>query len=78
MTENTAWMWSTADGDVHGANLDHAEQMIYWFDSGVGCACGDSSIVQSFAQFEQAGPALQPPPDVQAEMRASIHGVSNR
>jgi hypothetical protein len=69
----TSWMWPTDDGDVNGATIDTISQRIHWFDSGLGCACGDSTAEQTYAEFRAKGPAVGTiPDDVLAEIHASI------
>jgi len=53
----TSWMWGVDSGGVNGANIDIDRQQIHWFDS-VGCACGDSSAVQTFGDFREKGSPL--------------------
>jgi hypothetical protein len=69
----TSWMWPTDDGDVNGATIDSIDRVIHWFDSGIGCACGDSTIEQSYAEYRQKGAPLALVPEaVQAEIRMSL------
>jgi len=55
----SSWMWADAHGGVNGASIDVEKQLIHWYDS-VGCACGDSAAVQSFAVFREKGSPLGP------------------
>lgn len=69
----TAWMWPVNGGDVHGANIDTVKARIHWFDNGIGCACGDSTAVQSYADFREKGaPIGSIPDDINAEIMASL------
>ncbi len=73
---NTSWMWRTDDGEVWGLSLDAERALVEWFD-GIGCACGDSFAVQTFADFLQTGPRYgDPPADVLAEIYASLRALS--
>ncbi|MCU0514376.1 MAG: hypothetical protein MUE40_17630 [Anaerolineae bacterium] len=69
----TTWMWHDEDsGGVLAAIIDLEAQCIQWLDQ-PGCACGDSASEQSIADFLRQGPRwLQPPADVEAEMRAAL------
>jgi hypothetical protein len=69
----TSWMWPTDDGDVNGATIDTIKARIHWFDNGIGCACGDSTAEQTYADFRKKGPAIGSiPGDVLAEIQTSI------
>lgn len=75
MAENplkTAWMWATEDGEMNGMTIDTSHKRLDWFD-GIGCACGDSSAVQSYTEYQRKGSPLgELPDDVKAEIDASI------
>lgn len=68
----TAWMWPTPAGGVNGASIDPDTLKIIWYEDAAACACGDSSAVQDFTQFDARGPVLSPPDDVLAEIRAAL------
>lgn len=74
MTEipkTTSWMWSAGTG-VNGVRIDLDEAHLEWYDA-VGCACGDSTMEQSYAKFQAEGPALgNPPEDVLMELQTAI------
>ena len=53
---NTSWMWRTDDGEVWGLSLDADHATVEWFD-GIGCACGDSFAVQTFACLLYTSPS---------------------
>lgn len=69
------WMWADeASGGVVAVVVDYDEQRIHVFDE-PGCACGDSSAVQSLADFVAQGPRhFSPPEDIRQEMLAALRG----
>jgi hypothetical protein len=66
----SSWMWPADDGDTHGATIDG--ERILWFDSGIGCACGDSNNVQTLDAFLQRGAPIPVPDDVLEEIKATV------
>lgn len=66
----TSWMWSAGEG-VNGAQIDERRQRIAWYDE-VGCACGDSTTSQTFADFLARGASFSVPDEIAAEIRAAI------
>lgn len=72
-TPKTTWMWQDeASGGVMGAIVNLDERRIQWLDQ-PGCACGDSNSEQTIADFLAKGPRwLQPPLDVETEMRSEL------
>lgn len=76
-TKTGAWMWPTNSGGVNGVNLDGYDGEITWFDEAAACACGDSTAVQSFAQFLQQGAPLSGvPQDVLDALHALIQRLA--
>lgn len=72
----TAWMWATDGGGVNGAKIDIERGVIQWYDE-IGCACDDSTTLQSYAHFEEYGPAFDDAPeDVIAELRAAVAALN--
>lgn len=71
--KTTSWMWNDS-GEVNGLRLDLDARVLLWFD-GIGCACGDSTAEQPFADF-WGGNLLgfNPPEDVLAEVREVVGG----
>ncbi len=69
----SSWMWATTDGDTNGATIDDGR--ILWFDSGIGCACGDSNNVQTLQTFLQRGAPINVPPDVLEEIEAAVNSA---
>lgn len=68
----TAWMWATDGGGVNGAKIDTERGVIQWFDE-IGCACDDSTTLQTYAHFAEHGPAFDDAPeDVVAELTESV------
>lgn len=68
----TSWIWADeASGGVKGARLDLALRLIEWVDQ-PGCACGDATSRQTFADFLSTGPLESPPADVLEEMRQAL------
>jgi hypothetical protein len=66
-----AWMWATEDGDTNGLTIDGDPVRFNWYDS-IGCACGDSTFVQTLDQYQAKGSPLgKLPDDVQAELDAT-------
>jgi len=63
------WLWQDENtGGVVGVIADLDEQKLSWFDE-PGCACGDSSAIQSFTDFLNKGANyLSPPSDIVDEM----------
>jgi hypothetical protein len=71
-TLETAWMWPTEDGGVNGVKIDTERGLIQWFDE-IGCACGDSDILQSYEHYAENGPAFpNAPEDVLAGLAAAV------
>lgn len=67
----TSWMWRY-EAEVQGATIDLDDHTIEWADS-VGCACGDSGLQQSFADFLKRGARFaDPTPEIEAQIRHSI------
>jgi hypothetical protein len=67
----TSWLWKAGEG-VNGVQIDTDDRMLEWYDD-IGCACGDSTAVQSFADFHARGPKFTSiPPEVADEVRASL------
>lgn len=75
-TPPTAWMWPTADGGVNGASIDPDTQTLIWYEDAAACACGDSSAVQTTADFAARGPVLHVPDDVLPEIQAAVRAFS--
>lgn len=74
--QTTSWMWRDGE-EVNGLQLDLDDQKLLWFD-GIGCACGDSTAEQSFADFLAGGPrGFNPPEDVLSEVRAVVAAAVN-
>ncbi len=68
----TAWMWATDNGGVNGAKIDTERKIVQWFDE-IGCACDDSTDVQTYAQFRENGAMFtDAPEDVIEELSASV------
>ena len=68
----TSWIWAdNASGGVKGARLDVAARRIEWVDQ-PGCACGDATSRQTFADFLATGPLESPPADVLEAMRQAL------
>lgn len=68
----TAWMWANTDGETNGLSIDMETRLLHWFDS-IGCACGDSTAVQTPEQYRARGcPIGELPEDVQAELDATV------
>ncbi len=66
-----SWMWRVGEG-IHALKINPDRQHLEWFDE-IGCACGDSTVEQTFAEFAARGAALSDvPDDVLAELRASL------
>jgi hypothetical protein len=71
----TAWMWRADDGGTEGADLDLGHGVVRWYDS-VACACEDNKLEQTFADFLKRGAHYgDPPPEIEAEMRAAVEMV---
>lgn len=71
----TSWIWPAGSG-VNGMTIDTERGVLDWFDN-VGCACGDSSARQTYAQFMQQGPAFGGiPVDVMDEIRETLLRLS--
>ena len=74
-----SWIWPTDDG-VNGLRIDTDAQLLRWYDS-IGCACGDSTLDQPVATYQQSGvPGIMavPPQDVLAEIEETIESVFSR
>ncbi len=72
----TAWMWATDRGGVNGAKIDVERKIVQWFDE-IGCACDDSTDIQTYAQFiEQGAMFSDAPDDVIAELSASVAALA--
>lgn len=71
-TITTTWMWPASSGGVHGLTIDTIDNKLLWFDDAVACACGDYSVMQTFAHFDEKGPKLSIPDDVLAELQDSL------
>lgn len=70
----TSWIWKAGE-DVNGLKIDQENRRLEWFDA-VGCACGDSTLTQTFADFVQRGPAFGSlPDDILAELNASLSAM---
>jgi len=68
----TSWIWADeASGGVKGARLNLADGNIEWVDQ-PGCACGDATTRQTFADFRDNGPLESPPEEVLGEMCHSL------
>jgi len=66
-----SWMWRV-DESIHALKINTDRQRLEWFDE-IGCACGDSTAEQTFAEFAARGAALSGvPDDVLAELRDSL------
>ena len=71
-------MWPTGSGDVNGVTIDPVDGVIHWYDSGIGCACGDSAIEQPYANYRQKGaPLADVPYDVCAEILLSLDALES-
>jgi len=70
MTLTTSWMWKDGE-DLNGLQIDAEEGRLEWFD-GVGCACGDSTLSQTYDQFAQKGPAF---PGIQDEILTEVRAA---
>lgn len=72
----TAWMWATDSGGVNGVKIDTDRGVIQWYDE-IGCACDDSSVLQTYAHYVVNGPAFpDTPEDVAAELSASVAALN--
>jgi hypothetical protein len=68
-------MWATDSGGVNGAKIDTERGVIQWYDE-IGCACDDSSVLQTYAHYKVNGPAfLDTPDDVVAELGAVVDAL---
>ncbi|HEX2622279.1 MAG TPA: hypothetical protein VHL11_19105, partial [Phototrophicaceae bacterium] len=57
---------------VNGLKINQERGIVEWYDS-LGCACGDSSEVQTYSDFLKRGPNFPGlPDDVKAEIEASL------
>jgi hypothetical protein len=74
MTEQpktTSWLWSAGKG-VNGMRINLDKQILDWYGD-LACACDDSAVVQTYADFLAKGPAFgNPPEDVLEEMNDVI------
>jgi len=69
-------MWATDRGGVNGAKIDVERKIVQWFDE-IGCACDDSTDIQTYAQFiEQGAMFSDAPDDVIAELSASVAALA--
>jgi len=69
-------MWATDGGGVNGAKIDVERKIVQWFDE-IGCACDDSTDIQTYAQFiEQGAMFSDAPDDVIAELSASVAALA--
>ncbi|MCI0714589.1 MAG: hypothetical protein L0154_30825 [Chloroflexi bacterium] len=67
----TAWIWAYHDG-TSGMTIDIEKQRLEWFVE-IGCACGDSSLDQSYAEFLQRGaPVGGVPDDILSEIEYAV------
>ena len=74
----TSWMWPTDNGDVNGATIDTIDEVIHWFDNGIGCACGDSAVEQSYSNYREKGaPLAGVPEDVKTEITESLASLES-
>lgn len=73
MSLTTSWMWATDDGDTNGAFIDLETKQIHWFDSGIGCACSDSAIIQDYANFGRGAGLPTVPEDILEEMKHTVN-----
>jgi hypothetical protein len=68
---NTSWLWQAGDG-INGLKINQERSLLEWYDS-IGCACGDSTDTQSYAEFLAQGPKFSSiPDDVAAEVQESL------
>lgn len=71
----TSWLWQAGEG-VNGLKINTDRARIEWYDE-VGCACGDSTITQTYHEFRTQGPTFSSiPDDVQAEVEASLAALN--
>jgi hypothetical protein len=71
MDMTTSWMWRSGEA-LNGLQIDTDAGRLEWFD-GPGCACGDSTLSQTYADFAARGPAFADiPDDILAEVRAAL------
>lgn len=74
MTVITSWIWKSG-ADVNALKLDLENNRLEWFDA-VGCACGDSTLSQTFGDFAERGPAFSGvPDDIMAEILVSLRAL---
>jgi hypothetical protein len=67
----TSWLWKAGEG-VNGVKIDADRQQLDWYDD-IGCACGDSTLSQTYDDYFQRGPAFSSiPDDVRAEVDQSL------
>lgn len=70
--KTTTWMWE-AGTSINGVRIDLHDAQLEWYDE-VGCACGDSTVEQSYADFQADGPALgNLPEDVLTELQNAVN-----
>lgn len=71
-----SWMWRAGEG-INALKIDADKRHLEWYDE-VGCACGDSSDVQTFEDFRQRGAKFSGvPDDVLAELSTSLQALEN-
>lgn len=67
----TSWIWKANDG-INGLKINTERGLLEWFDE-IGCACGDSTDTQTYADFLAKGALLGTiPADVLSEARAAV------
>jgi hypothetical protein len=67
----TSWLWRAGEG-VNGLKINADKHLLEWYDD-LGCACGDSSMTQSYDEYFQRGPAFSSlPDDVKEEVDQSL------
>lgn len=71
-----SWMWRDGES-INALKINTDRRRLEWFDE-IGCACGDSTAEQSFADFAAHGAKLSGvPDDVLSELRQSLNALES-